>query len=135
MEIIKNNIFWVVFFGVMILISVIRIISRKPYYLRSMYQNSLEMNKVENVKQLLPTVMEKAGIKNVNYHQEENKFTGIVGFSMESWSEYVEIKVNNSDEKLNLDFKSVCAFPFQIFDWGKNKNNFKKFKKELFKVI
>lgn len=135
MEIMKNNIFWVVFFGVMILISLIRIISRKPYYLRSMYQKSLEMNKVENVKQLLPTVMEKAGIKNVNYHQEENKFTGVIGFSMESWSEYVEIKVNNSDEKLNLDFKSVCAFPFQIFDWGKNKNNFKKFKKELFKVI
>lgn len=135
MEIIKNNIFWVIFFGVLILTPLIRLITGRPYFLRSNYQNSLEVNEIENIKQLLPKVMEKAGVKNINFHHEENKFTGLVGFSMSSWSEYVEVKVASSHGKLNLDFKSVCAFPYQIFDWGKNKSNFRKFEKELLKVL
>ena len=79
--------------------------------------------------------MEKAGVNNINFHQKENKFTGKVGFSMSSWSEYIEVKVLRSNGKLVIDFKSVCAFPYQIFDWGKNKSNFKKFEAELHQVL
>lgn len=135
MEIIKNNIFWVIFFGVIILTSLIRLVTGRPYFLRSNYQNSLVIQDSDRIIELLPDVMKKAGVKNINFHQEESKFTGLVGFSMSSWSEYVEVKVESSDGKLNLDFKSVCAFPYQIFDWGKNKSNFKKFEKELLKVV
>lgn len=72
---------------------------------------------VEKIKHVLPIVLEKVGVKNINFHQEENKFTGLVGFSMNSCSEYVEVKVASSNGKLNLNFKSFCAFPFHIFDW------------------
>ena len=43
MGIIINNIFWIAFFGVIILIYLIRLMSGKPYFLRSNYQKSIEV--------------------------------------------------------------------------------------------
>lgn len=33
-----------------------------------------------------------------------------------------------------MRFKSIYAFPFQVFDWGKNRRNYRKFERELNKI-
>jgi len=57
-----------------------------------------------------------------------DKTTGIIRaktkLSWWSWTEVVTVNINENSE---LQILSKCAFPMQIFDWGKNKQNVKKF--------
>lgn len=41
-----------------------------------------------------------------------------------SWTEDVTVNIN---EKSEVQILSKCAFPMQIFDWGKNRENVNKF--------
>jgi hypothetical protein len=54
---------------------------------------------------------------------------------MSSWTEQIEVQAIENQGKTEVNFKSICSLPTQIYDWGKNKRNYKKFEKELEKVI
>ena len=75
-----------------------------------------------------------AGFSNIGFDATNNRYYAQSGFSMHSWSEYIEIIVTEIENQTELEFQSICAFPLQIFDWGKNKRNFMKFEKELKKL-
>lgn len=79
--------------------------------------------------------LEKAKFSKVRRGKERNIVHARAGFSMHSWSEIIEVKIRENEGKTELEFKSICAFYPQIFDWGKNRRNYKRFEKELNKLI
>lgn len=135
MEIILDNPFWSIFFGDIMVISLIRIITGKPNFMRSKYEQKIAVTPIVNVDETLLEVMKNVGFRNLNHQKSENKINGTVPFSMSSWSEIIEVKWLRIDDKLEIQFKSVCTWPYQIYDWGKNKENFDRFQKELMEAI
>ena len=97
------------------------------------------------VKQIVPTdfnssfkhinqALANAGFNKIGFDTVENRFYAQSGFSMHSWSEYIQVLVTEIDNQTEIEFQSICAFPLQIYDWGKNKRNYRKFEKELKKL-
>ena len=84
---------------------------------------------------LIQQAIVNAGFHKIGFDITENRFFATSGFSMQSWSEFIEVKVIEKNMTTELNLKSICAFPMQLFDWGKNKENYRKFEKELSKLI
>lgn len=135
MEIIKDYLFWIIFFTVLIVIAVIRLITSRPNFMRSMYEKTIEIAALEDVNSILLEIMERSGFKDVGFDSEGKRFYATTSFSMSSWFEHIEIKIIPIDNKLQLHFSSICGYPYQIYDWGKNKENFNRFHYELMQVI
>lgn len=55
--------------------------------------------------------------------------------SLSSWSEVVSVVINQNTNGVEIIFKSRCAFPIQVYAWGKNKRNAEKFFRNLNKYI
>ncbi|GGD28325.1 hypothetical protein GCM10011343_18110 [Flavobacterium orientale] len=102
--------------------------------MRSMYEQTVEISSTEKSVSLLQEAMKRAGFKDVNFNSEDQKFYASTSFSMSSWFEHIEVKMITLDNKLQLHFSSICGYPYQIYDWGKNKENFERFQKELMKM-
>jgi hypothetical protein len=134
MEIIKDYVFWIILLGSILVLFLIRILTRKPNLMRSMYEQTVEISSTEKSVSLLQEAMKRAGFKDVNFNSEDQKFYASTSFSMSSWFEHIEIKMIPLDNKLQLHFSSICGYPYQIYDWGKNKENFERFQKELMKM-
>lgn len=135
MEMIKDNIFWILFFGIILLIFVIRMVTKQPNFMRSMFESSIEVSSVENIEEIIFKVMKSVGFKDIDFDKGCEKFHATTTFSMSSWFEHIEIKLVSVGQKRQLHFSSICGYPYQIYDWGKNKQNFERFQKELIKVI
>ena len=135
MEIIKDNLFWFIFFGSIFIITLVRIVTGKTNFMRSKFEQKIAVTPIVNIDETLLEAMKKAGFKNLNHQSPHNRIDGTVPFSMSSWSEIIEVKWQSIDDKLEIQFQSVCSMPYQIYDWGKNKENFKRFHNELMKVI
>jgi hypothetical protein len=131
MEFIKDNIIWLLFFGFILFVFINRKITRRPNFMKSMYVQTLEIPYVENIETILKEVMKKVGFKEINFEETENTFYAKTSFSMSSWFENIQIKLVPDDNKFQIYFSSTCGYPYQVYDWGKNKENFEKFKKKL----
>ncbi|TQD40176.1 hypothetical protein [Haloflavibacter putidus] len=79
--------------------------------------------------------MKNAGFNKVGIDEDKNCFYAKTTFSMSSFLEYIEISYQNTQNKTELKFKSICALPTQIYDWGKNKRNFERFEKEIDQLL
>lgn len=88
----------------------------------------------ENLKRI-EQALKNAGFKKIHFNKDKNKFFARTGFSMSSFSEFIELYIKDNQDQTEIEFKSICAFPTQIYDWGKNKRNYKKFEKQLEKLI
>ncbi len=84
---------------------------------------------------MIKEALKNAGFKKVGFDNEEFRFYAQSKFSMSSWAEYIEVKINNRENETEIKFKSICALPSQMIDWGKNKRNYKKFEIELKKLL
>ena len=84
-----------------------------------------------NLKNKIISALESSGFQTITYHEKENRITANTSVSFKSWGEIVEIKLEENKSNPEIVFKSICAFPFQIYDWGKNKRNFNKFWKNF----
>jgi len=132
MEIVNDYFFWIVFFAIILVLFLIRILIRRPNFMRSKYEQTLEILSNENTESLLQEVMQKSGFKNVKLSSIDNKIYAITSFSMSSWFEFIEVKIiSTNNNNLQLHFTSICGYPYQVYDWGKNKRNFECFKNEL----
>lgn len=45
-----------------------------------------------------------------------------------SWTENIRVEIKDDSE---VEVTSICAFPLQIYDWGKNKDNVNKIYRNL----
>ncbi|OHX65731.1 hypothetical protein [Flammeovirga pacifica] len=79
--------------------------------------------------------LKNAGFHKVGNDQESLRAYATTGFSFSSFSEYIEVKLSPQDNNTSIIyFKSICSLPTQMLDWGKNRRNYKRFKKELDKI-
>lgn len=84
-----------------------------------------------NLKSKIISALESSGFQTITYHEKENRITANTSISFKSWGEIIEIQLQENKSNPQIVFKSICAFPFQIYDWGKNKRNFNKFWKNF----
>lgn len=70
-------------------------------------------------------------INEKEHHQDSVVIRAEAQWTMKSFGEYIRITVTAQNQGTLIDFQSRCKVETQIFDWGKNKQNAKRF----FKVI
>ena len=136
MEVYLVNWGWIVCIVLVTFIVVYKKITKNPDAITSKYETrkkikGLPQHNLELIKQAL----KNAGFKKVGIDEEERSVYARTSFSMSSFLEYIEITYQQRQEQTELNFKSICALPTQIYDWGKNKRNFKKFEKEIDKLL
>lgn len=49
--------------------------------------------------------------------------TASVNTNWRSWGEKLSVHVDETPDGTVVRIRSACAFPLQLFDWGKNKDN------------
>ncbi|MBB3698765.1 hypothetical protein KMW28_09730 [Flammeovirga yaeyamensis] len=88
----------------------------------------------ENISKI-SYALNNAGFHKVGNDKESLRVYAYTGFSFSSFSEYIEVKLlPNENSSSIIYFKSICALPTQMIDWGKNRRNYKRFLKELEKI-
>ena len=136
MEFLETNYLWLLFLLTVIFIFVYKRLTKNPDAITSKYEakKTIKGNPSDNEK-LIMEALKNAGFKKVGLDNEENRFYAQTKFSMSSFSEYIEVAFNHEHFSTDLKFKSKCALPTQVVAWGKNKRNYKKFEKELKKLM
>jgi hypothetical protein len=136
MEIFESYIWWIILVITAVIVYAYIKISKKS---NTFYNKFKTVKKISGtspkIMSMIKEALNNSGFKNVGFNNEESRFYAQSKFSMSSWSEYIEVKINNSQKDTEITFKSICAHPFQVFDWGKNERNYMKFEKELKKLI
>jgi len=133
MDFISEYIFWIIFFGTILSILLYKRITNNPNAVTAKYIGTLDLENKEISREDILQAMKASNFKNVYYDERNEVFKGSVNFSMSSYFENIEIRLIDSENKPRLTFLSICGFPFQIYDWGKNKRNYKRFIKNLHK--
>lgn len=136
MEILTTNFWWLLLIVFIIFIFTYKIVTKNPDAITSKFQEQKNIigNPNDNVKHI-ENALKNAGFNKVGLNAEENLFYAQTNFSMSSFSEYIEVSFNHDDNSTDLVFKSICSLPTQLIDWGKNKRNYKKFERELEKLM
>ena len=102
----------------------------------SQYKDVILLEKDDNLLNKVIDSMKLSNFNDVVYDEKTNKFYASTLATMSSWSEFIEVEMEKIDDtNILLKFLSRCTYPYQVFDWGKNKKNFEKFEAELNKVI
>jgi len=134
MDIVTQNFGWLVLLAVGLFIFLYKRITKDPNAITSKYVQTHTLHNQDNVQRKIIESLKRSGFEAVNYDVVESKFYARTNFTMSSWGENITIEINIANNSVTSEFISICAFPFQIFDWGKNKRNYKRFYKELNKL-
>ncbi len=136
MPFLETYFWWILLILTVIFIFLFKRITKRPDALTSKFEavKYIDSNS-ENMRKKIRDALEKAQFINIGYDEKENRFYAQTKFSMSSWSEYIEVKISTKENRTELRFKSICTFPIQLYDWGKNKRNYQIFNKELDKLL
>ena len=127
-----SNIWWIVLVILGIGLFLFKKISKNPDAGTSHFRaKKILHTDVKTSEILIIKALERAGFSNVKSDETGTKIQAKSGFSMSSWSEYIEVSLKEKEGGTKMKFKSICAFSMQLFDWGKNKENYRRFAKEL----
>lgn len=133
MVLFSDYIFWIIFFVTIISIFLYKRITNNPNAITAKHIAYLDLENQNFTQEDILQAMKASKFKRVYYNEEKQVFRGSVNFSMSSFFENIEIRLINSETKQSLTFLSICGLPTQIYDWGKNKRNYKRFLKNLHK--
>ncbi|MBF6607187.1 MAG: hypothetical protein ITG00_00430 [Flavobacterium sp.] len=97
----------------------------KQMYWTSQYQISKVYSKPNDVAATINRSLKDA--KFTHIQDSGNVLFARANATMSSWSEIIRVNYFVEKNKLHVDFISRCAVPVQIFDWGKNRRNAKRF--------
>ena len=136
MEFIQTNYWWLLFILTVIFVFTYKKLTNNPDAITSRFKAKKIVigNPTDNLI-FIEKALKNAGFKKVGLYTNENRFYAHTKFSMSSFSEYIEVTFSPDNLSTTIIFKSICALPTQIYDWGKNKRNYKKFQRELEKVM
>jgi len=88
------------------------------------YEDSIAINlDKEQLIEMVETALDKSNMVVKRIDKVKGEILAKAKLSLWSWTE--DIIVNVTDDG-NIKIKSTCAFPFQFYDWGKNKRNVNK---------
>ncbi len=100
----------------------------------SRYNETIIMRNNEGLINNILIALKKSNFEDISFDEEQNKFFALTKKTMSSFGEYLIVEMITIDQsKVKLNFRSQCNYPFQIYAWGKNKKNFKRFETELLK--
>lgn len=119
-----------------VLISVIllyRILILKQYNFTSQFTTEKKITEKKDIAPLIARALKEG--KFTHIHQAGNMFYAHASTSMSSWSEIIKVSYKLKPDGNVIEFTSKCAVPIQIFDWGKNRRNAKRFFAHLEKQI
>jgi hypothetical protein len=132
METIQSNPGWIIFFILAVILFLFKVFSKEKDGVTSKYiANQILQFDLNSSLALVKQALVNSQFSKIGFDPTENRYYAVSGFSMYSWSEYIQVKAVKIDNQTEIEFKSICAFPMQIFDWGKNKNNYRKFERQL----
>ncbi|MBF0695390.1 MAG: hypothetical protein IR153_10085 [Flavobacterium sp.] len=134
MEIIFENIGWIILISIVCLIIAFKKITNRPDAITSKFYTSEIVKSSDHLKTTVLTALNNSGFPKVYHNEIDNKIYVQTSITMNSWGETIEIELEEEELQSKIHFKSICAFQFQIYDWGKNKRNFKRFWKEFKKL-
>lgn len=136
MENLENYFWWFLLLITIVFIFVYKKRTKNPDALTSQFKAEKKVyGNPADVLKWIENALKNAGFTRVGLDENENRFYGQAKFTMSSFSEFIEVSFSQNEYSTDLHFKSICALPTQIFDWGKNKRNYKKFEKELEKLM
>ena len=79
--------------------------------------------------QLIPAALQSLGWS--CYQSSPTSFNSSVSMGWLSWGENITIDFSHPSW---IHVTSKCAFPLQLFDWGKNQKNIDRFLAQLFSM-
>ena len=101
----------------------------------SHYEATITVFNNEELINRILTALKEAQFDEVVFDQEQHKFFALTKKTMSSFGEFLIIEMINLDQStVQLNFRSQCNYPFQIYAWGKNKKNYNRFQSELLKL-
>lgn len=74
-------------------------------------------------------VIKQSGFKIIKTNKENGDIFATTAMTLVSWGENIYISMEENNRKTTIDFCSACFF--QVYDWGKNERNFKRFLSEF----
>ena len=89
----------------------------------------------ENKREIIQKALENSRFKDIHFDEDSFIFYAKTKVSMSSWSELIEVKLIESKDETRISFLSVCFLFTQIFSWGKNRRNARRFFSELDRLI
>lgn len=122
---------WILFFGIVIFISIYKKTRKDNALITSKYVIQKNIDSDVNIHHKILHALEVSKFHQVYFNEQENKFCANAAFTMNSWGEHIILNYHTENSKTIINFMSICSFPFQIYDWGKNKKNFEKFWKNF----
>jgi hypothetical protein len=136
MEYLETNFWWLLLLMSIVFIFAYKKLTKNPDAVTSKFEakKKISGNLTDNLK-FIEEALKNAGFKKVGLDKDENRFYAQTKFSMSSFSEYIEVSFSHDQFSTDLKFKSICALPTQVVAWGKNKRNYKKFERELEKLM
>ena len=95
------------------------------FYLRSdHYESRLYTTGSERVVDAARTAVEEiATITDTATEAEGATIIAEVRVSLSSWGEKITLTITSTPEGTLVNVHSLCLFPFQVMDWGKNRRN------------
>ncbi|WP_053990970.1 hypothetical protein [Mangrovimonas sp. TPBH4] len=132
MESTEFTLMWLLLIGGIIFIFLYKKLTNNPDAITCKYRGNktLEGKALDNLE-IVKQALKDCHFKSVGVDKDTLKCYAQTSFSMSSFSEYIEVSLKEVDQHTELHFISICALPTQIYDWGKNKRNYKKFIKAL----
>lgn len=137
MEFLEADYLGLIFLTTVIFIFAYKKVTKNPDAITSKYEARKTINgDPYHHLRLIKKALKNAGFKKVGLDKDENRFYAQTKYSMSSFSEYIEVSFNHDHHfRTNLTFKSICALPTQLMAWGKNKRNYRRFERELQKLM
>ncbi len=135
METLLSNLGWIILVVFVLTLFLYKKITKDKDGLTSKFiaKQVLQL-KLDEALLISKQALENAKFSKVSLNLNANKVDAQNGFSMSSFSEYIQVEANEIAGATEIKFKSICAVPTQIYDWGKNRRNYRRFEKELKKL-
>lgn len=132
MGLLVSYIGWILLIITVAIVFLYKRITKNPDAVTSKFSASKYINADLNTSlNLIKQALENSGFKEIRLNKLENCYFAKTKFSMSSFTELIEVQAIQKEGGTEINFKSICSLPTQIYDWGKNKRNFSKFEKKL----
>ncbi|PCC18897.1 hypothetical protein [Brevibacterium aurantiacum] len=80
-------------------------------------------------RRAIDVINQQPGVTGV--HMQPGRLSASVNVSWRSWGENLTVNVDEVPGGTVVRIRSECAFPLQIIDWGKNRDNVSQIKRGL----
>ena len=135
MDLIIENIGWIGLILTVTFVLLYKKYSKDPNAFTGKYSGEIIIeNGADTNQESIQKAMENSGFKEIEFNEKEEYYNAKTKWTFWSFGEHVKIKYRKVNEKFLIDYLSICALPTQVVDWGKNKRNFLRFRKELLKL-